>query len=281
MFSTSWEFEVSTSRIAESISWMWSPSWEESALIFFTFSPVCITLSIVCWISSSVFSIEVIIFAEVSSKWISASRIWPEEVLVSALSLRISSATTAKPLPASPALAASMEAFSAKRLVWLEMLSMVPVSSFTISNSSLKSCSTWSTSEDNVDISCVVSIRLSRSEELFCACTPDSRVSSTISSIMAATCCTCALMSVVISMEEDVRSCNCVLFPVNSFMPSITTSAPCLFSEASSRTTVTPSKIELLAVFTFSTVVTTRCKSDLILSVIAPSESFRCWMERT
>ena len=33
----------------------------------------------------------------------------------------ISSATTATPFPASPALAASMEAFSAKRLVWLAM----------------------------------------------------------------------------------------------------------------------------------------------------------------
>lgn len=158
---------------------------------------------------------------------------------------------------------------------------MVPVSSFTISNSLLKSCNIWSTSFDKLDMTCVVLIKLSRSEELLCAWTPDSRVSSTISSIMAATCCTCALMSVVISIEEVVRSCNCVLLPVNSFMPSITTSAPCLFSEASSRTTVTPSKIELLADFTLSTVVTTRCRSDLMLSVIAPSDSFRCWIERT
>ena len=35
-----------------------------------------------------------------------------------AASLLISSATTANPLPASPALAASIEALSAKRLVW-------------------------------------------------------------------------------------------------------------------------------------------------------------------
>ena len=38
----------------------------------------------------------------------------------------ICSATTAKPLPASPALALSIEALSAKRLVWLDILSIIP-----------------------------------------------------------------------------------------------------------------------------------------------------------
>ena len=38
---------------------------------------------------------------------------------VSTESFLTSSATTAKPFPASPALAASMEALSARRLIWL------------------------------------------------------------------------------------------------------------------------------------------------------------------
>ena len=49
------------------------------------------------------------------------------EILVSSARERISSATTAKPLPASPALAASIEAFKARRLVWEEMFKMESV----------------------------------------------------------------------------------------------------------------------------------------------------------
>ena len=44
-------------------------------------------------------------------------------------SCRISSATTANPFPASPALAASMEAFNARRFVWLAMLKILLVNS--------------------------------------------------------------------------------------------------------------------------------------------------------
>lgn len=40
----------------------------------------------------------------------------------------ISSATTAKPLPASPALAASIDAFNDKRFVWLVISKISPVS---------------------------------------------------------------------------------------------------------------------------------------------------------
>jgi len=49
---------------------------------------------------------------------LAASLDWSARVL-------ISSATTAKPRPASPALAASMEAFKESRLVWAAILLMI------------------------------------------------------------------------------------------------------------------------------------------------------------
>ena len=262
MLETSCVFEVSTSFMAESITWMWSPSSLESVVIFSTLLFVSVTFSNDCWISSSVCSTAEVIFAEVSDKRVSASRICPEEVCVSVLSTRIWSATTANPRPESPARAASIEAFSAKRFVWLEISSIVPVSVITRSNSDLNSFNTFSTSADNDAIVEVVSTTPSKSLLLVAACSPDSLVSSTICSIKEETLITCVLISVVISSDEFVLSCKVWLFAVSSFMPSTTTSAPCLFSTASSRTTVTPSTMELLASFTCSTVVTTRCKSS-------------------
>ena len=97
-------------------------------------------------------------------------------VRVPVLNSRISSATTAKPLPASPALAASIEAFNASRFVIEVIPSMVPVSCFTFSNSCLNSSKTLSTSADSSAILFVVSTTSSNSLELVLACSTDAPI---------------------------------------------------------------------------------------------------------
>ena len=52
--------------------------------------------------------------------------IWSVDFEVCSASFRISSATTANPLPLSPALAASIAAFSASRFVWSAMFWITP-----------------------------------------------------------------------------------------------------------------------------------------------------------
>ena len=155
------------------------------------------------------------------------------------------------------------------------MDSIVLVSDFTRSNSSLNSCRIFSISEDRDAMVCVVFTKLFRSSALSLACSEDSVVNATICSIIFATCVTCMLISDVISTEEFVVSCKLSLFCVKASILFATAFAPCVFSTASSRTTVIPSIIELLAVLTCSTVVITRCRSFLILSVMAPSDSFK------
>ena len=193
---------------------------------------------------------EEIIFLEVSSRFPNASIILPEEVCVPVLRLRISSATTANPLPASPALAASMLAFKASRLVWEEILVIVPVSSFTSSNSWRNSVRIFSSSEESSAMVFVVFTTSSSSDELASECLTDSLIRPTISSIRSATFLTCVLISSVISMDDMVRSCNTSFFLLNSVMLSTTAEAPCIFSSDNSRTTVMPSTIVLLAVLT-------------------------------
>ena len=159
--------------------------------------------------------------------------------------------------------------------------SMVPVSSFTISNSCLKFSSTCSTSPESAAMVSVVFMTSASSSALTSACSTDSWISVTISSISPATFCTCVLMSVLRSMEDIVLLWRTSLFRVSSSILLTTESAPCRFSSASSRTTVTPSTIELLAPFTCPTVVTTRLRLSRIDATSAPSDSFKWSTERT
>ena len=233
------------------------------------------------WISFNSSLIELVILSEVSWSLTRASLICADEACVSVLNARICSATTAKPRPASPALAASIEALRASKLVWLEILSIVPVSFLTVSNSDLNSVRIFSTSIESSDIELAVVTRLWRSTELSVAWFNDSVVNVTMLLISETTFCTCELISVVISIDEDVWDCNWGLLSISKFISSTTSSEPCLFSAASSRTTVIPSIIVLLAVFTCATVWVTLFRSAFMLAVNAPSDSVRCLIEST
>ena len=79
----------------------------------------CSTSSTPCFMAAT---------APLVSPWITRI-IWPISLValvVRSARARTSSATTAKPRPCSPARAASMAAFSARRLVWSAISSMVP-----------------------------------------------------------------------------------------------------------------------------------------------------------
>ena len=78
--------------------------------------------------------------------------------LLESASWRISSATTANPFPASPALAASIDAFNARRLVWLDILKISLVRLLTWSTLLLSSIALFSTSSISPTFSLVCSI---------------------------------------------------------------------------------------------------------------------------
>ncbi len=237
-----------------------------------TLSFATVTFPCVVAISFSVFVMDSVILSLVCSSFCNASRILPEETFVPSLSCLISSATTAKPFPASPALAASMEAFSASRFVWLVIFSIVPVSSFTMPNSALNSFRFVSISADSSAISFVESTTSESCPALFFAFSTDCSISVTISWISEATFSTCSLILSVACTEERVLSLSTSLLEIRSSMLFTTSSAPAWFSSASSRTTLTPSTTELLAVFTFSMLWTTLSRFVFTAASIAPSD---------
>ena len=169
ILSVSVWLDVSTSLTALSTTLMFSPRLVASFVIFVTLWLTFDTFSILTWISSTVSEMDFIIFSEIASSLDNASIILLEEACVPLLSSRISLATTANPLPASPALAASMDAFKASKFVFEVIPSIVLVSSFTFLNSALKSSSTCSTSLESVAILLVISTTSTSSSALILA----------------------------------------------------------------------------------------------------------------
>jgi hypothetical protein len=88
-----------------------SLTFANSCCVFFRFS----CCSCRCFLTSSIFSMERL---ESDTSVARMDSICFAESLDWSASEEISLATTAKPLPASPARAASMEALSARRFVW-------------------------------------------------------------------------------------------------------------------------------------------------------------------
>ena len=117
ILSTILRLEDSTSCIAVSITCTLPPKRSASVAMRATLVSTRVILSKVVLINCNVFVMASVIRSAVTSRLASAFMMLVEEVFVPVLKSRISSATTAKPLPASPALAASMDAFNARRLV--------------------------------------------------------------------------------------------------------------------------------------------------------------------
>ena len=278
IFSVRVLLEASTSLTALSTTLIFSPRVVASLVIFVTLLLTFDTFSMLTWISSTVCAIASSILCEVCSSLDNACIILSDDVCVPLLRLRIWSATTANPFPASPALAASIEAFNARRLVCDVIPSIVLVSSLTFSNSFLKSSRIFSTLPESSDILLVISTTSVSSLALISACSTEADISCTTLSISSATLPTCSSITLVISIEDSVLSFNTWLLSASVSISFITLLAPALFSSANSLTTVTPSTICLLAPLTCSTVCTTLCSSFSIESVSAPSDSTRCFI---
>ena len=93
---------------------MWFCTSVNPSEAFATFS-FCVSIA---WIEHCTMSVAICAFAFNSSTMLAICSV---DCLVSSARFRIWSATTAKPFPASPALALSIEAFNARRFVWLEI----------------------------------------------------------------------------------------------------------------------------------------------------------------
>ena len=150
------------------IFWIFSSAVWISSIRCSTVSPTLPNFSRVFSISSFCFSTEATEFSILSlARFVSSfnlliiSVMLAEAFFVCSESWRISSATTANPFPASPARAASMEAFKASRFVWLEISIMDPTKFWTSS-----------TFEVRLWMTCTVILLASST---FCACSFNSR----------------------------------------------------------------------------------------------------------
>ena len=135
MLSTTLLLASTQSWISSVISVIWLDSSFEELYIALNFSPVSAISSFCLFTVSIVFVILSLVLVIVLSSTLIVLPISSALFLVCSESERISSATTAKPFPASPALAASMLAFKASRLVCEDMLTIVERISLTASAS--------------------------------------------------------------------------------------------------------------------------------------------------
>ena len=131
--------------VASSIFWILCSATSIFPIKTSTALPTSLNLSLVSSISWFCFSTDSAAVMMLSfARFVSSFNFWMISVIfaeasfVCSESWRISSATTAKPFPASPALAASIDAFRASRLVWFEMLMMESTNVFTSSTLSVR-----------------------------------------------------------------------------------------------------------------------------------------------
>lgn len=106
-----------SSRKAPVISWT-KVVWEEISSVL---AAMVATFSVISFIRFTSSSMEVMLPATLGRIASAFSLFWDSSILVESESCLISSATTANPRPCYPARAASMEAFSDRRLVWPAM----------------------------------------------------------------------------------------------------------------------------------------------------------------
>ena len=126
MPSVTWAMDSDSSRTASAITPMSSLERLTSSMVSRNAADTSSTIPLPRLAADTQLSISLVVAAAASSDW--------------AASRRTSSATTAKPFPASPALAASTAAFRASILVWNAMFCMVVIIWPICSDELLTSC---------------------------------------------------------------------------------------------------------------------------------------------
>jgi hypothetical protein len=124
-----WPARVTCSRAAAAISAARALVWRAASMIWLSPEDTRLMTSLPSPTASLPFCmLDTAVWAEVWI-WVIMPAIWSALSALPSASLRTSSATTAKPRPASPARAASMAALRASRLVWSAMLRMMSTTS--------------------------------------------------------------------------------------------------------------------------------------------------------